>query len=236
MKASLGYEWVYDKVEEIPEDVLVKLNSKFLERFDGGIDTLFLEMKEDLPLCFEALKNNFAPKLGVRSTFGSKKISLVLEGEKLSLVSDLYSKNFYELYGIDREYYFFPKEVRSYYFLTYGFQVVAEGRAQLSWVGLPTSLINRERLDFYEGTIKRDMPYPYSQIRNYSVWCVCSGGDLIVVDEASSRFFYSCALNVYLLKEISDFTSFWDSYCSFVICSGSSDGFPFSEYCGVGAS
>lgn len=231
MKITENFEQVYDELEAIPEAILNKLNDVFLARFNGGVEDLLKELKSDLPLTYNEIKRKFVPKLCVRTIAGIKKINLIFEGEDYSLISDLYNKNFYDLYKIDQEYSFLPKKVRAYYYLITGFQILKQGLPQLNWLDLPVSLVNRRTLEDFESIAEMQAPCIDNKIKGYKVWCISSNDDLIIIDESTSKYFYSSLTNLYALKEILDFADFWDSYCSYVIRNGCSDGFDFSSYC-----
>ncbi|PML78521.1 hypothetical protein [Enterovibrio norvegicus] len=211
------FEEVYSDLDSIPEDVLKKLNRVFKNRFNGGVECLLEEIKSDLPLIFEQISEGFTPKLGVRTICGMKKVNFILDGGECSLVTDLYNENFYDLYSIEYEYSFFPEKIRSYYYLTCGFQLVMNGAPRFNWLDLPMSLINRRDIKDFESISTVKNPCKDESVKMYKVWCLTSNDEIIVVDEVSSGLFYSSLKDLYDLKRIEDISGFWDRYCSFII-------------------
>ncbi|MET0043082.1 MAG: hypothetical protein ABW100_06140, partial [Candidatus Thiodiazotropha sp. 6PLUC3] len=154
---------------------------------------------------------------------------LLLEGVDRSLVGDLYNRNFYDLYDFNEQYKMLPVQLRSYYRVTQGMQIVKDAAVPaFSWKDLPLSLGGRRNVSEIGDVLKcsesdiRIIPFH----QELFVWMVGNHGDLLLINE-DGKFYHSQIGYIDDLFEIEESVKYWDNYCSYVFACGVNAGFVF---------
>ncbi len=225
MKDTNYYDRTYQSIADLPKAAQERVAPIILDRHDDGNEALFFELGESLPNTYRVLCDEYNSAVFGTILFEKRYIvDILIPHQTWYLRCDIDHGAKYEPGSRDRGYFMLPEDLRAYYFLALGIELVKSGDTPgFTWEGLPTSL--GTRLTIEEFYIRRGIsPKTLSRkIRNSAmfVWMSGTHRDLLLLDERSGQFYEGYIEENLLLKPVGDILPYWDRHCARVFSTGS---------------